>query len=364
MRKTKVKKDFDVFLIHKNKNNAWVEDIRQGLEQRDLKIKQSQLQDIKGEGLSTAKSVVIIFSTEEQENWEPEELNSLFEQCKEQNILVIPVLMPKVNELPSEWAFLKDWDSVNSIKTTSEVLDDLEVRIKGKSPSFLSPFIKFLINLLIMVMLFFLVKNKFLFLLPCVHSTIRALLLAIISLFYIHAIWRFLGPLIKRSGFEFQFGPVKISFELLVVLLDELHPWILPNCIIVSLWIISFLSFGFIHVYPPLKIRPNESMPKVENFSVKYLNDGSILSLKPGDEFEIILGEQVRVKAITNEQTVSRCIWSVVNGGTLQKSEGCSIFYGAPYGPISDVIEIQTHSPCKTQQDFATLCVRVVNTRQ
>lgn len=137
-------REFDVFLAHNSADKPQVEAIGEALKCRGLKpwIDKEQIppgrwfQDVIQQAITNVKTAAIIIGVKGLGKWQALELRSFISQCVDCNIPVIPVLLPDVNELPSELLFLKElnWVSFKESIDEPEVLDNLQWGITGEHP--------------------------------------------------------------------------------------------------------------------------------------------------------------------------------------------------------------------------------------
>ena len=194
---------------------------------------------------------------------------------------------------------------------------------------------------------------------PCAHPLASALGRAVILLLLgFHLLWRFLSSFLIAITLHGTLGPLSIITRDFSRLLDQLHPWILSN-VALGVWLIVLPLAAWVLGLSPLSpFRPEEAMPNIQSFSVRYL-DGTTKLLMPGDAVEIIANEQVLVEAEALQQTDLPCTWSVARG-TKQPAEGCSILYSAPFEGAHDTLVVLIQSPCQKQQAYAGLHINIV----
>lgn len=107
---------FDVFLAHNTQDKQQVEKIAAALKQRGLnpwldkeQIRPGQwVQDAIQKAIPEVKAAAICVGPRGLGRWQAVELRTFISQCVERGIPVIPVLLPGVDELPSELVFLKE----------------------------------------------------------------------------------------------------------------------------------------------------------------------------------------------------------------------------------------------------------------
>lgn len=369
-----MKKDFDVFLAYNSKENA--HEISEGLKRFGLKpwidieqLKEEQLlQNTLSQVIARVKFVAIIVSSEKLENWQPE-LKLLVDECKKQEISVIPVLLSGVNKLPQELSIPENLDCVSSIvnlkKTTSDILNDFEERLKGKP---LSLFTKLLINLFIIVFLFFsFLKINVVW--PCVRPEISALSLTIILWFFLYPFCRLFNKHISKVFDTIKLGIVDVRIKELTLRLEsidlckrlsDLNLWVLSSILSAIVWLL-FLSPFFL-LFPL-----DEEMPTIQKFSIHYLDLGfsdeqfftsdSMIEIVENQPAKIIAEKS---GASFSDQAKLRCTWTSSRKGRLESLSGCSVLYKSPLGETFDTLKIQIQSPCRTQEVHINLSVKIV----
>ncbi len=142
--KAKEETEFDVFLAHNSKDKSDVKFIYKELKLRGLNpwLDDEQIppgrwfQDIIQDAISKVKSAAIIIGRSGIGRWQVVEIRAFVSRCVEFEIPVIPVLLPGVDELPSNLLFLRDLNYVRFSKNLNEVdvLAALEWGITGKKP--------------------------------------------------------------------------------------------------------------------------------------------------------------------------------------------------------------------------------------
>jgi tetratricopeptide (TPR) repeat protein len=118
-----------VFLAYNSQDRALFEAIGEALKQRELTIwlDKEQIapgqwsQDVIQKAILKVKSAAIFFGTQGLGPWQTVELRTLFSQCVEKGISIIPVLLPGVTELPEELPFLQGLQQVQFKKRIDEV---------------------------------------------------------------------------------------------------------------------------------------------------------------------------------------------------------------------------------------------------
>lgn len=137
-------KEFDVFLAHSKLDKFHVELINQELKRRGIKtwLDKEQIppgrwfQDVIQQAILSSKTAAIFVGDKGLGKFEIIELRSLISRCLEQEIPVIPVLLPGVDNLPEDLLFLKELNWVRFSQGIDEVeaFDNLEWGITGKHP--------------------------------------------------------------------------------------------------------------------------------------------------------------------------------------------------------------------------------------
>ncbi|WP_246275639.1 toll/interleukin-1 receptor domain-containing protein [Brasilonema bromeliae] len=119
---------FDVFLAHNTKDKPKVRIIANKLKRFGLKpwLDEEQIapgrpfQDVIQKAIQNVKSAAIFIGSTGLGKWQFLELRSLLDQLVEADIPVIPVLLPGVEEIPSNLHFLKQF---NWVKFTNGIDD-------------------------------------------------------------------------------------------------------------------------------------------------------------------------------------------------------------------------------------------------
>ncbi|MEH2067325.1 MAG: TIR domain-containing protein [Nostoc sp.] len=132
--------DFDVFLSHNSKDKPLVEAIANQLRQRGLNpwldkkeiIVGKSFQDAIQEGIQQVKSGVIFISLNGLGKWQLQELRSLNSRFVNEDLPLIPVLLPGVTEIPNDpkLLFLKELNWVRFVDNVDEK-EPLERLIKA-----------------------------------------------------------------------------------------------------------------------------------------------------------------------------------------------------------------------------------------
>lgn len=135
---------FDVFLAHNSLDKPLVREIAKKLEQRGLKawLDEQQIppgrsfQDEVQQAIPVVKSAAVFIGSQGLGRWQSWELKVFISQCVENNIPVIPVLLPGINSLPEYLVFLKNfrWIHFSTKVDDEKALDLLEWGITGHKP--------------------------------------------------------------------------------------------------------------------------------------------------------------------------------------------------------------------------------------
>ncbi|MGD2085055.1 MAG: TIR domain-containing protein [Candidatus Aminicenantes bacterium] len=136
--------EFDVFLAHNSKDKDQVIKLSERLKAHGLNpwldIEQIPpgrwFQDIISQDIQKVKSAAIIIGKHGIGKWENLELRAFISRCVDEDIPVIPILLPGVSKLPSNLSFLRElnWVKFKEKIEDSEALDNLEWGITGKKP--------------------------------------------------------------------------------------------------------------------------------------------------------------------------------------------------------------------------------------
>ncbi|MBN3950103.1 MAG: toll/interleukin-1 receptor domain-containing protein [Nostoc sp. NMS7] len=132
--------EFDVFLAHNSLDKVFVREIAKKLRRGRLKpwldedailpgqIIQEEIQRI----ILHIKSTIIFIGKNGLGRWQTVELRSLYTQCIERSILVIPVLLPGVTGFPPELPFLKEHKWINFINGINDkrAIEELKLAIR------------------------------------------------------------------------------------------------------------------------------------------------------------------------------------------------------------------------------------------
>ncbi len=130
--------DFDVFLCHNSKDKPLIIKIADGLEQLELTPWIDRRNIDPGEEFQTAieqaiprtKSAAIFFGLHGVGQWQKEEINALYREKVNRKIILVPILLPEVNEIPSEFVFLQghNYLKLETQEINEQFLNDL---VKG-----------------------------------------------------------------------------------------------------------------------------------------------------------------------------------------------------------------------------------------
>ncbi|MDZ8264407.1 toll/interleukin-1 receptor domain-containing protein [Nostoc sp. ChiQUE01b] len=132
--------EFDVFLAHNSLDKVFVREIAKKLRRGRLKpwldedailpgqIIQEEIQRI----ILHIKSTIIFIGKNGLGRWQKVELRTLYTQCIERGILVIPVLLPGVSDFPQELLFLKEHKWIHFINSINDekAIQELKLAIR------------------------------------------------------------------------------------------------------------------------------------------------------------------------------------------------------------------------------------------
>ena len=134
--------DFHVFLAHNSYHKSKIEFVARELRRRGLRpwLDKEQIppgrwfQDIIQSGIRESRSAAIFIGRKGVGRWQAIEIQSFVSRCVEENIPVIPVLLPGIKSFPQELYFLKQLTYVRFVRRIDETaaLDLLEWAIKGR----------------------------------------------------------------------------------------------------------------------------------------------------------------------------------------------------------------------------------------
>ncbi|MHC5939541.1 toll/interleukin-1 receptor domain-containing protein [Nostoc sp.] len=137
--------EFDVFLAHNSLDKVFVREIAKKLRRGRLKpwldenailpgeIIQEEIQRI----ILHIKSTIIFIGKNGLGRWQKVELRTLYTQCIERGILVIPVLLPGVSNFPQELLFLKEHKWIHFINSINDekAIKELKLAIRQTKPT-------------------------------------------------------------------------------------------------------------------------------------------------------------------------------------------------------------------------------------
>jgi small GTP-binding protein len=134
-------REYDVFLAHNSADKPQVEAIGEALKRRGLNpwLDEEQIppgrwfQDVIQQAIRTVKSAAVFVGPQGLGRWQALELRSFIAECVERHVPVIPVLLPGVDDVPSELVFLKGCNLVKFGQDVEdlEALDRLQWGITG-----------------------------------------------------------------------------------------------------------------------------------------------------------------------------------------------------------------------------------------
>jgi hypothetical protein len=136
--------NFDVFLAYNSQDKPKVKAIAEELKRRGLRpwLDKEQIppgrwfQDVIQRTIPMVKSAAILIGPGGAGKWRTMELRSFISRCVEEDLPIIPVLLPDVDRVPEELVFLKEfnWVRFSGSIEDLEALDALEWGITGKHP--------------------------------------------------------------------------------------------------------------------------------------------------------------------------------------------------------------------------------------
>jgi hypothetical protein len=137
--------NFDVFIAYSVRDKPQVRVVAAELKRRGLRcwideqeiLPGQSIQDAISEAISNVRSIAIFIGSGGFGRWQALELKSLISQSIKLGIPVIPVLLPGVNQIPDEIAFLKEIHFVvfNQGIDDPQALNMLEWGITGQRPT-------------------------------------------------------------------------------------------------------------------------------------------------------------------------------------------------------------------------------------
>ena len=121
------KPQFDVFLAHNSQDKAIVRNIANELRQRgiepwldDEQIPPGQpILDFIEKAIQNVKSIAVFIGSKKLGMWQKRELISFIGVAE--NIPIIPVLLPGVDDIPNDLPFLKDRMSISFTQSGDEI---------------------------------------------------------------------------------------------------------------------------------------------------------------------------------------------------------------------------------------------------
>ncbi|MEH1909367.1 GUN4 domain-containing protein [Nostoc sp.] len=136
---------FDVLLAHNSQDKPQVRAIANELKQRGLKLWLDEEQILRPgssfqqeilQAIPLVKTAAIFIGVKTLGRWQVLELESLVQECVENNIHIIPVLLPDVSMIPENLRFLRRYRFVSFLQQVSDVeaLNLLEWGITGRRP--------------------------------------------------------------------------------------------------------------------------------------------------------------------------------------------------------------------------------------
>ena len=136
--------EFDVFLAHNSQDKAIVRNIANELRQRNIdpwlddeQIPAGQpILDFIEKAIQNVKSIAVFIGLKKLGSWQKIELLSLIGVAED--IPIIPVLLPGVDDIPNDLTFLKDRRYISFTQSGYETAINLLVgEIKGQKPNLL-----------------------------------------------------------------------------------------------------------------------------------------------------------------------------------------------------------------------------------
>lgn len=189
----------------------------------------------------------------------------------------------------------------------------------------------------------------------CVSYVGVGLSSAIVALELFHLIWRHLGN--SLLGLVIPIGRLEIPIRPFATLFEQLHPRMVPNCI---LWIQAFAFFVFAGLLwcPALSPFSSDQVPDIQQFLVHH-TDGHIERYAPGSLLSIEKDTMVLVEAKTSTRPGISCAWSTT-AGTLLPVGGCATRYSTSMEENRDTLAVLIKSPCRVYQAFAGLHIEIL----
>jgi hypothetical protein len=135
---------FDIFLAHNSEDRVLVSRLAQELRRHGIQpwvdIEQTPpgqwFQDVMQSAIRTVKSAAMIIGRSGVGRWQMLELRSFLTRCIEQQVPLIPVLLPGIIAIPDDFSFLRELHFVrfNNDITEPDALSDLIWGITGERP--------------------------------------------------------------------------------------------------------------------------------------------------------------------------------------------------------------------------------------
>ena len=135
---------FDVFMAHNSNDKELIARVADHLRARGIKpwLDKEQIppgkwfQDEIKHAIQHSKSAAIFIGKDGVGKWQVVELRSFVTQCINSGCPIIPVLLPGVDDIPSEFVFLREmtWVQFQDTIQDKKALDQLEWGITGKKP--------------------------------------------------------------------------------------------------------------------------------------------------------------------------------------------------------------------------------------
>lgn len=138
-----VEKPFDVFLAHRSSDKSLVREIYFSLKNRGVKpwLDEEEIppgasfQDALQQATAQVRAAAICIGLGELGRWQAMELKAFISQCIENDVVVIPVLLPGTETIPEKLIFLRQFHAVSFRKDIDESsLSRLIWGITGKKP--------------------------------------------------------------------------------------------------------------------------------------------------------------------------------------------------------------------------------------
>lgn len=131
---------FDVFMAHNNDDKPQVRAICHGLRRRGLKPWLDEDQILAGQSfmkiiqaaVPCVRAATVCVGKGGLGNWQEEEVELLFDMCKQANKPLFLTLLPGVEEIPNELGFLKQKHWVSFRAGIHKALHEIESGVRGK----------------------------------------------------------------------------------------------------------------------------------------------------------------------------------------------------------------------------------------